>query len=108
MAGRGTPATALLAKQRITHTVHAYEHDPRQAGYGQEASDALGVAPERVFKTLVAQVDGALTVGVVPVGSRHIGLDKQQIQHSSVLTRTAQQIGGSFGIAVLAVILEGA
>ena len=70
MAGRGTPATALLAKQRITHTVHAYEHDPRRAGYGQEASDALGVAPERVFKTLVAQVDGALTVGVVPVGSR--------------------------------------
>ena len=70
MAGRGTPATALLAKQRIAHTVHAYEHDPRRAGYGQEASDALGVAPERVFKTLVAQVDGALTVGVVPVGSR--------------------------------------
>ena len=32
--------------------------------------DALGVTPERVFKTLVAQVDGALTVGVVPVGSR--------------------------------------
>ncbi|MFI5068916.1 MAG: MFS transporter, partial [Streptosporangiales bacterium] len=27
---------------------------------------------------------------------------------SSVLTRTAQQIGGSFGTAVLAVILEGA
>ena len=70
MAGRGTPATALLAKQHIAHTVHAYEHDPRRAGYGQEASDVLGVAPERVFKTLVAQVDGALTVGVVPVGSR--------------------------------------
>ena len=70
MAGRGTPATALLARQRIAHTVHAYEHDPRRAGYGQEASDALGVAPERVFKTLVAQVDGTLTVGVVPVGSR--------------------------------------
>jgi len=70
VAGRGTPATALLARQHIAHTVHAYEHAPRRAGYGQEASDALGVAPERVFKTLVAQVDGALTVGVVPVGSR--------------------------------------
>ena len=45
MAGRGTPATALLGKQRIAHTVHTYEHDPRRAGYGQEASDALGVAP---------------------------------------------------------------
>jgi EmrB/QacA subfamily drug resistance transporter len=38
----------------------------------------------------------------------NIGLDKQQIPHSSVLTRTAQQIGGSFGTAVLAVILESA
>jgi Cys-tRNA(Pro)/Cys-tRNA(Cys) deacylase len=70
VAGRGTPATALLARQRVAHTVHAYEHDPHRAGYGQEASEALGVEPERVFKTLVAQVDGTLTVGVVPVGSR--------------------------------------
>lgn len=38
----------------------------------------------------------------------YIGLDKQQIPHSSVLTRTTQQIGGSFGTAVLAVILEAA
>jgi hypothetical protein len=37
----------------------------------------------------------------------YIGLDKQQIPHASVLTRTAQQIGGSFGTAVLAVILDG-
>ena len=70
MAGRGTPATALLAKQRIAHTVHTYDHDPRHTSYGLEASDALGVTPERVFKTLVAEVDGALTVGVVPVGGQ--------------------------------------
>jgi Cys-tRNA(Pro)/Cys-tRNA(Cys) deacylase len=70
MAGRGTPATALLAKQRIAHTVHTYPHDPRHASYGLEASGALGVPPERVFKTLVAEVDGALTVGVVPVGGQ--------------------------------------
>jgi Cys-tRNA(Pro)/Cys-tRNA(Cys) deacylase len=67
VAGRGTPATALLAKHQVPHTVHSYEHDPRQPSYGLEASTALGVAPERVFKTLVAEVDGALTVGVVPV-----------------------------------------
>jgi Cys-tRNA(Pro)/Cys-tRNA(Cys) deacylase len=47
--------------------VRTYDHDPRQGGYGVEAIDALGVPPERVFKTLVAEVDGALTVGVVPV-----------------------------------------
>lgn len=36
-----------------------------------------------------------------------LGLDQRQIAHSSVLTRTVQQIGGSFGTAVLAVILSG-
>jgi EmrB/QacA subfamily drug resistance transporter len=49
---------------------------------------------------------GAVTMPVMVAS--YIGLDRQQIPHSSVLTRTAQQIGGSFGTAVLAVILEGA
>ncbi len=68
MAGHGgTRATELLARSGIAHSVHRYAHDPRHPSYGQEASEALGVAPERVFKTLVADVDGALTVAVVPV-----------------------------------------
>lgn len=67
MAGQGTAATALLTKRGIAHTVHAYAHDPRAESYGGEAAEALGVAPGRVFKTLVADVDGALAVGVVPV-----------------------------------------
>jgi Cys-tRNA(Pro)/Cys-tRNA(Cys) deacylase len=68
MAGRGgTRATELLSKLGIAHAVHRYEHDPRHPSYGQEASEALGAPPERVFKTLVADVDGQLTVGVVPV-----------------------------------------
>ncbi len=49
---------------------------------------------------------GCVTMPVMVAG--YIGLDKQQIPHSSVLTRTAQQIGGSFGTAVLAVLLESA
>ncbi|WP_436492054.1 Cys-tRNA(Pro) deacylase [Actinokineospora sp. HUAS TT18] len=67
MAGQGTPATTLLAKRKVAHTVHSYEHDPRHESYGLEAAAALGVDPSRVFKTLLADVDGALTVGVVPV-----------------------------------------
>ena len=67
MAGRGTPATALLASRRVAHTVHTYDHDPRHSSYGSEASEILGLSPDRVFKTLVAEVDGQLTVGVVPV-----------------------------------------
>ncbi|HVQ94059.1 MAG TPA: Cys-tRNA(Pro) deacylase [Mycobacteriales bacterium] len=67
MAGQGTPATTLLARQRVPHTVHTYPHDPHAASYGLEAAEALGIEPARVFKTLVASVDGTLTVGVVPV-----------------------------------------
>ncbi|AUI61495.1 Cys-tRNA(Pro) deacylase [Amycolatopsis sp. BJA-103] len=67
MAGKGTPATALLAKQKVPHVLHAYDHDPRAESYGLEAVEALGLEPARVFKTLVADVDGKLTVGVVPV-----------------------------------------
>jgi len=63
----GTRATDQLSKLGISYTVHRYQHDPRHPSYGQEASEALGVPPERVFKTLVADVDGQLTVAVVPV-----------------------------------------
>ena len=68
MAGTGTPATALLAKQKVAHRVHTYTHRGGQA-YGPEAAEQLGLDPVRVFKTLVAEVDGTLTVGVVPVSA---------------------------------------
>ena len=67
MAGRGTTATIALERAKIPFTLHEYAHDPRHDSYGLEASEALRVPPERVFKTLVAAVDGALAVGVVPV-----------------------------------------
>lgn len=34
-----------------------------------EAAELLGLEPARVFKTLMAEVDGALVVGIVPVTS---------------------------------------
>jgi Cys-tRNA(Pro)/Cys-tRNA(Cys) deacylase len=67
VAGRGTTATAALERAGIPFTVHEYAHDPRTASYGQEASAALGVPADRVFKTLIAAVDGNLVAGVVPV-----------------------------------------
>jgi Cys-tRNA(Pro)/Cys-tRNA(Cys) deacylase len=67
VAGRGTTATIALERARIPFTVHEYAHDPRHDSYGLEASEALGVPPERVFKTLIADVDGRLVTAVVPV-----------------------------------------
>lgn len=66
----GTPATVALTRAGIAFTMHPYEHDPRAQSYGLEAADALGVAPERVLKTLFATLDGALVVGVVPVSAQ--------------------------------------
>jgi Cys-tRNA(Pro)/Cys-tRNA(Cys) deacylase len=66
----GTPATARLTAAKIAYTLHPYPHDPRAESFGTEAATALGVASERVFKTLIASVDGALTCGVVPVSGR--------------------------------------
>jgi Cys-tRNA(Pro)/Cys-tRNA(Cys) deacylase len=66
----GTPATALLSKQKIAFTLHPYDHDPRAEDYGEEASAALGVDATRIFKTLIALIDGKLVCGVVPVAAR--------------------------------------
>ncbi|MFJ5994401.1 Cys-tRNA(Pro) deacylase [Streptomyces sp. NPDC092370] len=66
----GTPATVALAAAGTAYTVHAYDHDPAHPSYGEEAAEATGVSPDRVFKTLVADVDGTLTVAVVPVAGQ--------------------------------------
>jgi Cys-tRNA(Pro)/Cys-tRNA(Cys) deacylase len=66
----GTPATALLGKANIPFTLHPYEHDPRSQAYGDEAAAALGVDPNRIFKTLIASVEGRLACAVVPVAAR--------------------------------------
>ncbi|MFI9543560.1 Cys-tRNA(Pro) deacylase [Streptomyces sp. NPDC052016] len=63
----GTPATVALTAAGVDFTVHSYDHDPSHPSYGEEAAEAMGVSPDRVFKTLVADVDGVLTVAVVPV-----------------------------------------
>jgi Cys-tRNA(Pro)/Cys-tRNA(Cys) deacylase len=51
----------------IPFTERAYAHDPGVTDFGREAADALGVEADRVFKTLLADVDGRLVVGIVPV-----------------------------------------
>ena len=66
-AAAGTPATVALSAAGIPFTAHPYEHDPAAPSFGLEAAEALGVEPDRVFKTLLADTDLGLVVGVVPV-----------------------------------------
>ena len=63
----GTPATVALTRAGVAFTLHEYAHAPRATSYGSEAAEALGLDPDRVFKTLLAEVDGTLVVAVVPV-----------------------------------------
>lgn len=66
-----TPAVEAAKAAGIAYEVVDYVHDPRAESYGLEAAEALGLEPERVFKTLLVKLDdGRLAVGIVPVSAR--------------------------------------
>ena len=67
MAGKGTPATALLVREKVAHTLHPYEPDAASSSYGEAGAAALGVDTARMLKTLLADLDGKLVCAVVPV-----------------------------------------
>ncbi len=75
MSGRGTPALEALRAAGVAHVVHEYRAPApavprdrdRRPQYGLDAAAALGLDPGRVFKTLVAAVDGVLVAAIVPV-----------------------------------------
>jgi len=67
----GTPALKLLTDGGIAHTPRPYDHEAHE-GFGDEAvrslqAGGLEVDEHRVFKTLLAEVDGKLVCAVVPV-----------------------------------------
>ncbi len=68
--GASTPATLALIDLGIAFTPRPYQHDPSTTAFGLEAAAALGVDPSRVFKTLMAEVDGSLVVAIVPVSGQ--------------------------------------
>ena len=47
---------------------------------------------------------GAVMIPVMSVA--YLGLERDEVPHASIITRLAQQLGGAFGTAILAVILE--
>lgn len=63
-----TPACVELDRAGVAYTQHHYDHDPNAESYGLEAAEKLGVEPDVVFKTLMAELDsGDLVVAIVPV-----------------------------------------
>ena len=66
----GTPATKLLTTAGVNFIEHEYSHDPNSTSFGLEAAEKLGVDPNRVFKTLVSNVDDSFAVAIVPVNQQ--------------------------------------
>jgi len=101
-AAGGTPATVALTRAGIDFTLHQYTHDPRAESFGLEAADALGLDPVRVFKTLMATVDGRLAVAVVPVAgqldlkalARALGGSKAAMADRSAAERATGYVAG--------------
>jgi len=63
---KSTPATLALAKAGAAFTLHSYVYDPGGERVGLQAAEALGEAPERVLKTLMAKVDGKPVCAILP------------------------------------------
>lgn len=72
---RTTPATVALTKAGVAFALHPYDYDPDAPRVGLQAAEALGWAPEQVFKTLMALVDARPVCVVVP-SDREVSMKK--------------------------------
>lgn len=63
---KGTPATTALEKAGAAFTLHEYDYDPNADKIGLQAAQALGIAPERLLKTLMAKAGGQVVCVLVP------------------------------------------
>jgi Cys-tRNA(Pro)/Cys-tRNA(Cys) deacylase len=62
-----TPAVEAAKRSGIAFDLHEYEGvEVGEGDYAVAVAEALGLPPARLFKTLVASVDGQLAVFVVP------------------------------------------
>ena len=67
-AASGTPAVLALTRAKLDYRLHVYDFDGVPGQIGMKAAAALGVAPARVFKTLMGLLDETeLVVAIVPV-----------------------------------------
>ncbi|HEY1071384.1 Cys-tRNA(Pro) deacylase [Brevundimonas sp.] len=61
-----TPATVALTRAGVAFELFPYDYDPDAPRVGLQAAEALGWAPEQVFKTLMTLVDAKPACVIVP------------------------------------------
>ena len=63
-----TPAINELKKHKIAFVIHKYKHDPKVTNYGLEAAQKLNLDANRVYKTLLVELNPKeLVVCIIPV-----------------------------------------
>jgi Cys-tRNA(Pro)/Cys-tRNA(Cys) deacylase len=72
---KATPATAALQKAGVASTLHEYDYDPNAERIGMQAAEALGVAPARLLKTLMAKAGEEVVCVLVP-SDREVSLKR--------------------------------
>jgi Cys-tRNA(Pro)/Cys-tRNA(Cys) deacylase len=72
---KATPATAALQKAGVAFTLHEYDYDPNAERIGMQAAEALGVAPARLLKTLMAKAGNEVVCVLVP-SDREVSLKR--------------------------------
>jgi Cys-tRNA(Pro)/Cys-tRNA(Cys) deacylase len=88
-----TPAVAAARKAKIEFRLHEYRGvEVGEGDYAAAVAAALDRPPQQLFKTLVASVDGTLSVFVVPadrqldlrsVGKRTVLADRTQAERAT-------------------------
>jgi Cys-tRNA(Pro)/Cys-tRNA(Cys) deacylase len=102
-----TPGIAALVKAGVPHEVLTFDHDRREGSFGAEAVNALteaaGIDPGQIFKTLIITVPGGLAVAIVPATARlslkaaaaALGVAKAAMAEAAVAERTTGYVVGA-------------
>ena len=70
-----TRATQFLQKAGVAFTTVTYDYDPGADRIGLQAAEAIGEPPQRVLKTLMAELDGKPVCVIVP-SDREVSMKK--------------------------------
>ncbi|MBP1851268.1 Cys-tRNA(Pro) deacylase [Rhizobium halophytocola] len=72
---RTTRATQFLERSGVAFETATYDYDPNADRIGLQAAEAIGEAPRRVLKTLMAVLDGKPVCVIVP-SDREVSMKK--------------------------------
>lgn len=102
-----TPGIAALVKAGVPHDVLTFEHDRREQSFGAEAvralTEATGIEPGQIYKTLIIAVPDGLAVAIVPATARlslkaaaaALGVAKASMAEAAVAEKTTGYVVGA-------------